>query len=359
MNGLFSIEEADKILNDLLPGFNFRDENIILTNYEQNDIIDIYINNETYKIWSVNYIKYFLIEFLKMKIPNCLISQEINDIDFVIINNENNEIIPVELQRSIIDGTNKTFQNAQFEKSIRIQLEDNIRSSGKCWFFFDAEYFRYLQNPKLNKATSIDMKWFVEYMKEEKLKVFVIKYNGLVKELTSEDFNFLKEIHSDDEIILNNNKLKMYRDVLKGYKFTQKEIDDYYEELDGLLVKDKNDIKNRDLLLKSKNSRNVLHSNILRTLRALPSLNEILNMKMVNRTRLSEATYIGIFELVSSHGNRSIMKFVDKFNICQYFPGYVRNKEVWDRYKNCNLSNNQIDDLCKGMYKNTNTLLNY
>lgn len=350
-------ENIDKVLYDLLPGFNFRDENIV-TPYELGGITQICIKNENYYIWSVKHIKSHLLNFLKSEISNCIVSQEINDIDFVIINIENDIIIPVELQRTVPGGKN-SFQSAHLEKSTRKQVDENIKSYGICWLFFDYEYLRYLKNDNLNKNINLDMNWCLEYIKENKLKVFSIRYDGIVKELTVNDFDFLKELHSSDEIILNDNKLKIYRDVLKGNNFTQKEIDKYYEELDALSIKNTNGIKNQDLMLKSKNPRNVLHANILKPLRALPSLNELLNMKTTDRTRLSESTYLGIFELLSSHGNRSIMKFIDKFNVCQYFPGYIRNKEVWDRYKNCNLSNNHIDDLCKGIYKNTNILLNY
>ena len=320
-------------------------------------ITSIYIGNECYKIWSVNYIKPYLLKFLKFKVLNCIVSQEINDIDFVIINIENDDIIPIELQRVIVGKGG--FQNAQLEKSIRKQIDDNIESYGKCWLFFEDEYLRYLQSGNLNKTVNLDMNWCVEYMKENTLKTFSIKYDGLVKELTIEDFDFLKQIHSDDEIILNKNKLKIYRNAIKCYKFTQKEIDEYYKEHDKLSTEKKNDEDIRELLSKSKNPRSVLHLNILRALRTLPGINELLNMKMIERRRLFEAGYLGIFELVSSHGNKSIMKFVDKFDVCQYFPGYVRNKEVWNRYKNCNLSSGHVNDLCRGMYKNVKSVGDY
>jgi len=365
---MMSIEEADKVLDDLLPGFKFRIDsplvqmmindsklvNLIISE-SNNEITSIYIDNETYKIWSVKYITPFLINFLKEKVPNGLITRETNDIDFVIIDTKNNDIIPVELQR-VIKQDNTGFQSAHFEKVIRKQIDDNINSSGKCWFFFDSEYLRYFQNGNLNNTVNIDMNWFVEYMKEEKLKVFSIHYNGTINELTTKDFDFLKEIHTEDEVILDKNKLKIYRDVLKGYNFTQNELDNYYKEYDDLIIEKKNNDNMRDLLLKSENIRNVLHMNIIRSLRTLPGINEVLNMKMVERRRLYEAGYLGIFELVNSGGNRSIMKFIDKFNICKYFPGYLKNKEVWDRYKNYNLSNNQMNDLCKGLYKNVKRL---
>jgi len=344
--GLMTPEAAKKLLYDLLPGFDFRNGADILSVGKANDITQICINNEKYEIWSVEYIKPLLIKFLKNKFINCIISQEINDIDFVVIDNENN-IIPIELQKTYFDTKEKkTVGNAHFEKVIRIQIDDNIRSSGICWFFFDCEYLRYFQNVGLNKATSIDMSWFIDYMNEGKLKVFAIRYDGLVKELTTKDFDFLKQIHSDDEIILDKNKLKIYSNVMKGHNFTQYDMDKFYEEYDNLSIKDNNGNKTRDLLIKSQNSKSVLYVNILRAIRTLPEINEIMNLKMIVRKRLFESKYLGIFELVSSRGNRSVTKFVDKFDVCKYFPGYVRNKEIWNRYKNVNLLNDQLDYIC-------------
>lgn len=358
-------EDVDiEMLEKLLPGFKF-DFRVPISS--ENAITSIHIRNEIYNIWSVNHIKPYLLRFLKFKVPNCILSQEINDIDFIIIDIENNKIIPIELQR-IIAGKGG-FQSAHFEKSIRKQVDDNIKSSGICWLFFDSEYLRYFQNGNLNKTINLDMNWCIEYMKENTLKTFSIKYDGLVKELTIEDFDFLKQIHSDDEIILDMNKLKIYRNALKGYNFTQEKISKFYEEYDELLTENRNEdnellIKNKkskvvDLLAKSKNVEISLHANIIRALRTLPGINEVLEMRMVERRRLFEAGYLGIFELVSSHGNKSIMKFVDKFDVCKYFPGYVRNKEIWNKYKNCNLSNSQINELCSGLYKNNKSLLDY
>lgn len=353
--GIVDIEDAEKILNELLPGFDFKEGFNIVRIDELRKLVSININNEIYKIWSVDYIKPILIDFLKSKFKNCLISQEINDIDFVVIDNDNNDIIPIELQRTIFDNKSKgTFQNAQFEKSIRIQIDDNIRSSGKCWFFFDAEYLRYFQNGVLSKLISIDMNWFIEYMIKEKLKVFVIRYDEYVKELSIKDFDFLKQIHSDDEIFLDKNKLKIYRNVMNGYNFTQSEIDEFYEEYDNLLIKDKSGTKSRDLLSKSKNEKSVLYVNILRALSTLPGINELMDLKMIERRRLFEAKTLGLIDLVSSYRNRSVSKFVDKFDIAKYFPGYIRNEEAWNVFKHRNLSNVELNCLCRNNLKSKN-----
>ncbi len=204
------------------------------------------VNLNGYIFWSkAEIVKPYIMKYLKDTFINALIIYEFNKIDIVILG----ENIPVEIQsKNVRLNQRNSYQlsHAEFEDRIRRQIEDNITNYSKCWFFFDSEYFRYLQNSTLNKNTSIDMSWFVKYIKEEKLKVFTIKYNGLVKELTIDDFNFLEEIHSNDEICLDTNKLKIYKNVLKGYNFTQKEIDDYYEERDKLSF-DKGLLKWKDM----------------------------------------------------------------------------------------------------------------
>lgn len=41
-------------------------------------------------------------------------------------------------------------------------------------------------------------------------------------------------------------------------------------------------------------------------------------------------------------------KFADKFDICKYFPGYVRNKQILDKLKGYNLNARQFDNMITG-----------
>lgn len=84
-----------------------------------------------------------------------------------------------------------------------------------------------------------------------------------------------------------------------------------------------------------------------------------MNLKTTERKRFPEAGYLGIFELISCRGNRSVSRFVDKFDVCKYFPGYIRNKEIWDKYKNCNISNEHMNVLCNESLKHNKTVFDY
>lgn len=66
------------------------------------------------------------------------------------------------------------------------------------------------------------------------------------------DFNFLKEIHTQDEDLLNKNKLKIYKNVLLGYRFAQKDMNEYYDKYEKLSIEKKPNEDMRTLLLNCK-----------------------------------------------------------------------------------------------------------
>lgn len=43
--------------------------------------------------------------------------------------------------------------------------------------------------------------------------------------------------------------------------------------------------------------------------------------------------------------NNIITKFIDRFDICRYFPGYLRNKDTWNKLKGYNLNGRQFDNV--------------
>lgn len=51
--------------------------------------------------------------------------------------------------------------------------------------------------------------------------------------------------------------------------------------------------------------------------------------------RTEAAVILGIFyqNNFDGHNKHARIQFVDKFNIAQYFPGYLKNKEMWDYCK--------------------------
>jgi len=308
-----------------------------------NSFVEVVYGNQIYKTWKVEFIRPYIVKFLKEIYPNSLIVREINKIDITIFDCTNNNQIPVEIQKTPIDGSYKNnkkyFQSTNFEQFIRKQIEDNIENYGKCLFFFDSEYLRYLQSDNVGKSISINMTWIVKLMKEKDFKVFTIKYDGSVIELTPKDFDFLKNVsqtctlgYDNDERILNRNKLKIFHNVIKGYKFTQEEITKYENEFDN---RDSNEyVKSSQYFRSCTDERCKLYGSILILFRSLLIINNILACNC--NKHLVYTVMLGIFEQNDYRGNdrNARIQFTDKFDIAQYFPGYIKNKEMWDYCKN-------------------------
>lgn len=320
-----------------------------------NGITDVNVNNDIYKCWSVEHIRPYIIKFLEEKIHNSLITFETNFIDIVVFDFDSDDEIPVEIQKTIIASNGKYFLHSQFEGDVRKQIEDNIENYRNCWLFFDFEYLRYLQSGNVGKNISINMNWLVEYLKKGKIKVFVIRYDGTIKELSIIDFDFLKDIsqtdslgYDNDDRILNRNKLKIFKNLLKGYGFSQKEIYNFYNDFKN---RDKSDRKDKfsHLLrfLQVKGSdRGKLYGHILHSISELGRINKILDMNCDNVDSSSKmnAKYLGIFETEGST-YKAITRFIDRFDVCKYFPGYLRNKDMWDKLKCHNLNIRQFENI--------------
>jgi len=331
------------------------------TNY----IVEVCINNVIYKTWKVEFIRPLITKFLKEKYPDSLIISEINKIDILLLDNKLDEIIPVEIQKTPIDyRKNACFCHAEFEDIIRRQLEDNIENYEKCWFFFDSEYLRFLQSNDVGKNISINLTWLVKLMKENTLKVFVIRHDGIVKELITKDFDFLKSVshtctigYDSDERILNRNKLKIFRNIIKGYNFTQEEINEFEN---GFNNTDKE--KRITYLITNDNKRCKLYGYILQAITMLKCINDILDMNNDNPYDRKPAIYLGMFEIIGNYASGKTghhMKFVDKFDICKYFPGYLRQEKHWLTYKGNELDGKTFSNMCGGMYKNAKTIFDY
>jgi len=333
----------------------------------QNEIIDIIINNVTYKIWTVKLIKPFVNKFLKEKYLDSIIVPEINQIDNTLIDNKSDEIIPVEIQRTVLrhktDYRKSGFTHSTFEDYIRRQINTNIRDYGKCWFFMDSEYLRYLQSDDIKNTTvSIDMSWVVELIQENKLKVFGIRYDGVVKELTIKDFDFLKELYTVDEAIINKNKLKILRNIIKGHKFTQEEIDKFYTKFSDNKLNNDNKKSCSSYFINSDDERCKLYGHILYSIGDLNLINDVLDMNVYNIHDKQNLVHIGIFEIVGNYasGQRgNNMRFIDKFDICKYFPGYLRQKKHWLTYKGNEMDGRTVVNMCRGMYKKAKTIFDY
>ncbi len=362
-----SNRETDKYKENEIVSESVNIINVKEIPFDTNGIVEVRYGNEIYRTWKVEFIRPYIIKFLKEKYPDSLIIQELNKIDFTLIDNNSDEIIPIEIQKTPLNRN--IFSHHTFEDNIRRQLNDNIENYGKCWFFFDSEYLKFLQSKNVGKNTSIDLTWLVKLMKEKDFKVFVIRYDGVVKELTTKDFDFLKDIsqtciigYNNDERELNRNKLKIYKNIIKGHKFTQEEIDNFYSILNDEDDKS-NKSRSRDYFIKSKNKRCKLYGTIILSVSHLDDINNIMNMseKSIQDIRISRQhlIYMGIFDNNGACGRENIVKFVDKFDICKHFPGYIRNREQWESYRNININYGTFISIVSGSLKFNKTMFDY
>lgn len=339
---------------------------------EINRITEIRYGNETYKIWSVKLINSLVVKFLKEKYPNSLIVRGI--IDYTIFDNKSDDIIPVEIQKTAINNRDQTFNHHSFEDQMRRQVEGNIVNYSKCWLFMDSEYLRFLQSEDVGKNINIDLTWIIKLMRENTLKVFAIKYDGTVQELTTKDFDFLKNIsqvcsvgENNDERILTRNKLKIQRNVLFGHKFIQEEISRFENEFDNRA--DKNIAQSNRYFMKSDDEKCRLYGNILYLIANLSTTNNMLSCTLKDKLkRTINMIILGIFEQNDFNGNdrNANIQFIDKFNIAQYFPGYIRNKQLWDYCKKTQriFTMNEFRGIVEGTFnydfiKKQSTLLDY
>lgn len=333
-NEIKKIEE-DKVTSE---NENVSDIKEIMTNL--NGIVEVRYGDKIYKIWKVKFIRPLIKKILKEKYLYSLVVRELNGVDLTIIDRNTPSRMPVEIQKAPITSDGK-FAHTVFEGSIRSQIDINIEIYNKCWLFMDSEYLRYLQSGDVPKNTSIDMTWLVKLMREDKLKIFSIKYDGIVKELITKDFDFLKDISQicaigcdNDERILTKNKVEIYNNVVLGYNFTQEEIFQFENDFDNY---NKNEVKgSQEYFIKNGNERCKLYGYILSAIKTLPTINNILSCKMENKkSYIYYSVIIGLFHQNEFHGNNNYarIQFIDKFNVARYFPGYLRNKEMWDYCK--------------------------
>lgn len=286
-------------------------------------ITSITFNENKYTFWThAKVVLPQVYKFLKTNFPDSLILPEFNHIDFVVL--EKN--LPVEVQSTIILGHNDTEKKAlahsYFEQMIEKQIKQNIERYGKCWFFFDSEYFRYLQSETSNSIRT-ELSWFIKYVKDDLLKVFIVSYEGNIKSVYQEDLKFL--VNDENDNSLEKNKIKILSSVLIGYSYTSKEIREFINE--KRLIKDKTAFVTW-LRKKEQSERKKRLGYILQFMSSLNYLDDFFFRKETewNRVR-SIASFLGIIEY---KGGWSLE---DHYNVLQYFPGYNENKSFWDSIK--------------------------
>lgn len=318
-----------------------------------NGIVKWITDCNEYSFWTyADYIKPYIIKFLKDIFPGKVVVRELNNIDLSIPE----ENLPIEIQATVVFKTRDNQPAySDFEQKIEKGIIQNITNYDKCWFFFDSELHRAMKNA--TRGMNINMVWFRNYMKEEKLKVFTVSYDGIIEEKNYSDFIFLEDVSQTsviktDDMILNDNKMKIYHNVRKMYDFTQSEIDKFYDNwreycrVNSLnSINDKSDKFSR-FLGKQKDERAKLYSYVLDAIGDLPAINDIPESKNYKQRAKFRASILGIFD-IDQRGQNSTTMFIDRANICQYLPCFVRNKEIWDRLKGHSLYQRQFENIIK------------
>ena len=306
-------------------------------------IVKSNVNGIDYIFWKdAEIVKPYVRRYLDKIFPGKLIVRELNAIDFSIPE----ENLPIEIQ-----ATPYPVRYARFEQAIKNQIEQNIISYDRCWFFFDSELFRCMKNA--SKGMSINMDWFRNYIKEEKLKVFTINHIGIIDELEYKDFDFLADVsqtckiaYESDDMVLNRNKMLIFANAINGHGFTQEEIESF--EAKWRRYKKPGENFNKYVARQS-DSRMKSYRNILYAVGDLPEINDILDLSVDNISSSSKhfLSILGIFD-VKGIGPGSITRFVDTFDICKYFPGYMRNQEIWQQLKGLSLDHRQFSNVIMG-----------
>ncbi len=239
-------------------------------------IVKLTNNTDEYIFWThAKVVRPYIGKFLIRQFPNGYVEHEVNDIDMIV----SGENLPVEIQSTPVSEWG--VGPSAFEKAIQKQIDENIDNYDRCWFFFDSEFLRHLQNPNIHRKTSINLDWFRKYMKENILKVFTVRYNGIITDINYKDFDFISKLsmtckvgYDSDHKILNRNKLKILDRVLRGYRFTQNEISMFHDDWKRSCVTDF-----KKFLYKHENKRARLYARILHGIAGyLDAVNNILDL---------------------------------------------------------------------------------
>ena len=286
---------------------------------------------------NVGVVENYVWDYLENRFPDSIIFPELFGVDFVVLG----ENIPVEIQSTILLNSKKGTENArtiishtQFELNIEKQIKQNVNRFGVCWFFFDSEYLRYLQN-ELTRSARINLDWLYKLMNEGKVRAFTISHDGIITEISHKAFNFLNEVsmtckvgHNEDYRILDRNKFKIISNILKGYGYTSDELFDFKEDF----IKSGQKEFIGWLLRKGCSQRKALFGNILRSCGSLELINQILDCAddgtKLTRSNKNLLTTVGLFE-VKGKSRGAVTSFKDQFEIATFFPGYEQNIHIW------------------------------
>jgi hypothetical protein len=314
--------------------------------------------NNTYTFWRISDIVHpYISKFLKKEFPNGVITREFNKIDHAVLK----ENLPVEVQSTPAYTYERPgINHSQFEQKIEGQLRQKIDKYGKGIFIFDSEYLRYLQTD-ITSASRIRWDWFYRHIKEGILRVFVIRYDGIIREVFLKDFEFISKIsqtcqvsRESNERILERNKLVIMNNVLEWHKFTTDEFNKMYDAFKLSGFGDFDAWLSRD----GCTDREMLYFYIVHAMTTLKDINNVLacrvaiNKKSYIRTYAHYMKILGLIDFKSVGTSADMRIFADYPKIAEYFPGYIINKGLWNGLKNryiryhtfCGLATGEIDE---------------
>lgn len=301
---------------------------------------EMYETIEDHVFWKhADGVRHYVFEYLEKEFPDAFIIDELDRIDISVLD----ENLPVEIQSTVF--RRHTPMISAFEDDIRRQVEQNVAISGRCWLFFDDALLRYIKKG-VGANVSINLDWLYKYMKEEKVRIFTITYDGIVREVNDKDFNFLLKVsmtckkgEDDDLRIMQRNKLKVALNAFIGHGFVSDEIKKLHETYYNR--DDKKDEKTKDfnrwLVREGHSDRELECRHLYNAISNLPIVNKILccccNDKSIG-TGVMSAFYLGLFERNNKdvHANDKNIRihFADIYSIAQYIPGYLKKKDLWD-----------------------------
>lgn len=322
---------------------------ICLKSCNRTSHIDGVVIHGDYKFWHNAKVVYDnIFQFLKERFPEKIITYELDNTDMFIFD----ERLPVEIQSTGYKHSDKTVRISDFEQRVESQLRADINIYGKCWFFFDSEFHRYLKG-NINRCCSAQFEWMYRYMKDGQLRVYTVSYKGKIEELSTKDLDFIINISITcdrgkeyDRRVLAKNKDIILGNILKFNKFDADEIYKMRKMWNERSI-DEKDLHFKQWCTKQNDNRTNLLGHILVNINNLDSINDVFDGNIIMNRGQHSSVILGIFE---SEGNRTgnRITFVDKYNVVQYFPKYVRKKDKWDKCKNKWFSAKQLEGIIEG-----------
>lgn len=325
---------------------------IAIKKYNNTEFIDIKVgtknyrlieirknNNKTFRFWTnVGVVFEYIWEYLNNKFQNDLLIPEIDQVDILNISKN----IPIEIQSTILRFNNRDsrvlIQHHQFYTHVTHQIRLNLEKYGKCWFFFDWEYFDYTIDG-LGKNSKYSINNLFNQFDLNSIRVFLVRFNGDIKEVPIKEF---KQTSVDDSEALKKINMKILSVILEHHDYTSGEIKKLRDQY--LIEGHKSHHFKIWLQGKTDNDRAVLLGQIFNGLGRLGDINSILDRN--NKTFENWVTYTSrgakALGIIFYKPETKKYEFSDPLSMCKYFPAYQRNKAFWDEMDGKTLNRKQF-----------------